>query len=419
MLFQSAKCCFLSRITFPGNVCESVVNGLDTGFGKYMVNKNSRIRQKRCQFDTDSGLLPRIGLQRCLLREIALRRFRGWHIKLGFAPVWLRYILCFFGSGLGLRFLSENMLKKTLGLLAGVGVALTGGTALAADLVYKEPGISLTDPTPVAAQRPAVDGINFKLGVITGAIGGNTNHMFIGSVTTPMPFFNSFGAQLDLGAGIYREDFTSAAAGLHLFYRDPDKGLLGIYGDWGYVNPEHAGRLGVEAAAYMGRWSLDVFAGVQFGQHVNTEFVDEIDLGYYFTDNFRGAVGHRLISRGHVANISFEYMPENAAGWSIYGEAEAGEDEYHSAWLGLRYSFGQSSANTLIERDRSADPLVRIPRNLASVTRCGDIQNVDDWHESWNGFETSYHENLCSDRKTLKKVGAKEGKTGDDEEDDG
>ncbi|MCB1387151.1 MAG: hypothetical protein KDJ80_14540 [Nitratireductor sp.] len=271
-------------------------------------------------------------------------------------------------------------------------------------------GMNMTDPTPFAQQKPAVDGLNFKASAVTGVIGGYANHMFIASVATPMPFINTFGAQLDLGIGNYREDYTSAAAGLHLFWRDPDTGLLGIYGDWGYVNPEHAGRMGVEASLYNDRWTLDVFAGVQFGQHVMTEFVDEVDLSYYFSDNLRGSVGHRLISRGHVANIGFEYMPEGSGGWSVFGEAEAGQDEYHSAWLGLRYSFGQSGANTLIERDRVADPIVRIPRNLASVTRCGTIADPANYYTSWNGFETMKHDHLCADKDELDRRGADEDK---------
>lgn len=305
------------------------------------------------------------------------------------------------------RPLMRTLIKRLGSAIAAT--ALMAVPSLAADIANPD-GINMIDPTPVAEQKPAVDGVNFKLSVVSGAIGGNANHMFIASVATPMPFISSFGAQLDLGIGSYRESYTSAAAGLHLFYRDPDVGLLGIYGDWGYVNPEHAGRVGVEGSLYSGRFTIDAFAGVQFGQHVMTEFVDELDFSYYFTDNLRGSVGHRLTSRGHAANVSFEFMPEGSGGWSVFGEAEAGEDEYHSAWLGLRYSFGQSSANTLIERDRVADPLIRIPRNLASVTRCGEIQDPANYYDSWNGFETTKHEHLCADDKELDDRGAIQGK---------
>lgn len=257
------------------------------------------------------------------------------------------------------------------------------------------------NPKPIAEQMPAVDGVNFKVSVLSGVIGGHSNHMFVGSMALPMPYFSQFGAQLDLGIGSYRSNYTSAAAGLHLFWRDPSWGLIGIYGDWGYVNPEHAGRTGIETSFYMDRFTLDVFAGVQYGQHVFTRFVDEVDLAYYFTDNMRGSLGHRLTSRGHVANLSFEYMVDGSSGWSVFGEAEGGEDDYYAAWLGVRYSFGNSSANTLLERDRIADPLVRIPRNIASVTQCGDLptSKPKTW---WRDTMT----NLCASKEELRNEGA-------------
>lgn len=293
--------------------------------------------------------------------------------------------------------------------LAGLGLALMVGasSAHAADVDFEDLNLNQT-----AEQRPAVDGINAKVSAVTGVIGGYANHMFIASVATGIPYFSQFGAQVDLGIGNYRQDYNSAAAGLHLFWRDPSIGMLGIYGDWGYVNPEHLGRLGTEMSWYNGAWSVDVFAGVQLGQHVLTEFVDEVDLSYYFTDNFRASIGHRLISRGHVGNIGFEFMPAlgGMKGWSVYGEAEAGEDEYYGAWVGVRYAFGSSSASTLIERDRYADPKVRIPRNLASATRCGDIQDPNRYHKSWNGFATNYTQNLCGSADDLADYGAIEAK---------
>ncbi len=268
-------------------------------------------------------------------------------------------------------------------LVAITGLAFANLQANAADFL---------DPTPIAQQEtqeqdsapagkePAVDGINFKLSLLSGVfqrnvLGDATNHMFVGSVSAPIPYLESFGVQLDVGTGIYDDSFTSAAAGLHIFWRDPNVGLFGIYGDWGYVNPEHAGRTGFEAALYLDRYSIDVFVGKQYGQHVYTEVVDEVDLSYYFTDNLRGSVGHRLTSRGHVANVAFEYMPENYGalnGLSYFGELEGGEDNYYAAWGGIRYSFGTGNWKTLIDRDRRGDPPVRIPRNMASVTQCGD-----------------------------------------------
>ncbi len=250
----------------------------------------------------------------------------------------------------------------------------------------------------MAQQRPAVDGINFKFGVETGVFDSYANHMFLTSISTPMPYFQQFGAQLDLGIGSYRSDYISAAAGLHLFWRDPAVGMLGIYGDWGYVNPEHAGRVGIEGSLYNGNWTLDFLVGPQFGQHVNTRGVGEVDLTYYFNDNFKASLGYRLISRGSVGNVAFEYMPEIGAynGWSLYGEAEAGEDDYYAARIGLRYSFGAASATNLMARDREAGVQVRIPRNLASVTQCGDLAVPRP--KTWWRAEMS---NLCGSKDEI------------------
>ncbi len=281
-------------------------------------------------------------------------------------------------------------------ITAVFAVLLCGNLAAAADL---------TDPTPVAHQGPAVDGINFKASVLGGAfqrneLGTADNYMFVGSVAAPL-FSNNFGIQVDAGAGIYDKDFTSAAAGIHLFWRDPSVGMIGAYGDWAYLNPEHAGRVGGEFAIYNGRWSLDVFAGVQFGQNVYTEFVDEVDLSYYFTDNTRGSIGHRLTARGHVANFSFEHLftEEKLNGVSMFGELEFGEDNYSAGWAGLRYSFGTGNWNTLIDRDRKADPIVRIPRNLASITQCGKLDTPIAATE-WRSAITT----LCADEDEINRL---------------
>jgi len=229
-----------------------------------------------------------------------------------------------------------NTFIKTVSLAAGLLAVVN--TANSADL--------LLDPTPVAQQpapdQPAVavDALNFEISLLGGAyqrnvLGTASNFMFTGSVATPIPGFENFGVQLDGAVGVYDGDFTSAASALHIFYRN-GQGLIGIYGDWAYTDPEHGGRVGVELSSYHDRWSVDALVGLQFGQHFESEFIDEVDLSYYYTDNLRVSVGHRL----------------------TFG--------------GIRYAFG-GEASTLIERDRRSNVQVRIPRNLSSVTQCGDL----------------------------------------------
>ncbi|MBL4600231.1 MAG: hypothetical protein JKY82_02470 [Rhizobiaceae bacterium] len=229
----------------------------------------------------------------------------------------------------------------------------------------------LFDSTPIAQQVNAVSGINFSTSLEGGVVDGKSNHMFIGSFTIPLG--SSFGTQVDLGVGSYDSDYSSAAAGLHIFWRDPGIGMFGIYGDYTYINPEHNGRVGFEGSLYHERFTVDVLIAARFGQHVYTTWFDEIDLAYYFTDNFRASIGHRGTSRGNVANISFEALNPNSSGWSVYGDAEIGEDDYSAAHFGVRYAFGSGADSSLIQRDRSSSVQIRIPRGLADISQCGAI----------------------------------------------
>lgn len=275
--------------------------------------------------------------------------------------------------------------------------------ANAADLIL--------DPTPVAQQpapsQPAVavDAVNFEFSILGGGyqrnvLGSASNAMFTASVATPLPIFHNFGAQIDAAAGVYDGDFTSAAAGLHLFWRDSERGMVGIYGDWAYTDNEHGGRVGVELSSYQDRWSIDALVGMQFGQHFETEFIDEVDLSYYYTDDFRISVGHRLTSRGHVGNLSFESLlnEQGLEGVSVFGEIEAGEDNYVGGFAGIRYAFG-SNSSSLIERDRRSSVQVRIPRNLSSVTQCGNL-DVPRPETSLRGEQT----NLCASEEDINAV---------------
>jgi len=250
---------------------------------------------------------------------------------------------------------------------------------------------------------PAVDRLNFTLSGQVGEQGGYGNDMLLGTLAIPLG--HPFGLQLDVGAGRFDDDYKSEAGAFHLFWRNPTRAMVGFYGDWGYINPEHAGRVGFEGSYYFERVTLDILVGVNFGQHVDTQGFDEIDLAYYFTDNFKGTLGHRSTTRGQVANIGFEYMPAQAPNWSVYGQAEAGEDDNHSVFAGVRYEFGSKRQPTLIETDRQSRLPIRVPRNIVNVTRCGKLPEAKPatfWRKKMN--------TMCASRNDLKAKGADEGK---------
>ena len=223
----------------------------------------------------------------------------------------------------------------------------------------------------------AVDGINGSLSLTGGSLGGAVDGLLVASVSAPVPYLASLGFQFDFASGRYdgvTGSVARAAAG-HLFWRNPAVGMLGIFSDYGKLNSLHFGRLGIEGALYHGPWTIDGMLGMEFGQNVLTRFVDEIDISYNFNKNFKASVGHRITARGHMGNIGFEKQfaaYENVA-WSIFGTAEAGEDDFSQAFLGVKASFGSNGAGSLEERDRSKGVKVRIPSNLASITQCGKV----------------------------------------------
>jgi hypothetical protein len=291
--------------------------------------------------------------------------------------------------------LSSNLPPTKLPILVMTALFLAAGSsALRAQEV--------ASPDRAQDDLPAVDRFNFTLSGLAGSQGGWSNDMVLGTFAIPM--FHSFGLQFDMGVGKYDSAYQSEAGAFHVFWRNPSRGMVGFYGDWAYVNPEHAGRVGFEGAYYFDRVTVDVLVGVHFGQHVYTRGFDEIDVAYYFTDNLKGSIGHRNTTRGDVANIGFEYVPARAPNWSIFGEAEFGEDDNHSAFAGLRYEFGPPPPS-LLAGDRQAQVPTRIPRNIVDVTRCGELPESKP-----STFWRSKMSTLCASKNELNREGAREGK---------
>src|SRR5581483_3621576 len=101
------------------------------------------------------------------------------------------------------------------------------------------------------------------------------------------------------------------AAAAHLFWRDPSRGLLGLYGAhtyWDQFGGLSVSHTAVEGEAYLGRFTLQGIAGAEFGDSKtivgalsttiydgHTRFFDQINLAYYPIDQARVYVGHRYL----------------------------------------------------------------------------------------------------------------------------
>jgi hypothetical protein len=254
------------------------------------------------------------------------------------------------------------------------GVALfSSAVAVAAAGLFSVPALSADLPTKAPAMAgcvQAVDGINGKL----AGYGGSSadKGLYGGSGAVAIPLGCEFGAQIDGSAASFDRRFLGTIAG-HLFWRNPTKGLIGLYGsytDWDQAGGVHANHVGGEGEYYFGQWTLQGVAGVEFGNNtsvvtggmtqtynVQTRFFDQVNLAYYLQDNFRVYVGHRYLYGKNAAALGGEYGLPMSHGImaALFAEGRIGDRDNRGIWGGVRFYFGQKD-KTLIRRHREDDP---------------------------------------------------------------
>jgi hypothetical protein len=266
------------------------------------------------------------------------------------------------------------------------GLLLAAGPAGAADLVVKAPRYE--------AFAPAVDGPNGKIEGFGGSFSDKTIYGVKGAFSVPLG--DRFGLQIDGAAGTF-DDSGFGSIGGHLFWRNPAQGLFGLYANhthWDRFSGAHVTQLAGEGELYLGRWSLQGIAGVEFGNRtsrvttstttdvtlattativtefydVKTQFFDKINLSYYPLDNWKVFVGHRYLGGKHAAAVGTEWaLPlAGSALASLFVEGRAGEDDFRGVWGGLKVYFGQRD-KSLIQRHRQDDPIEWTPESLFSI----------------------------------------------------
>ena len=249
--------------------------------------------------------------------------------------------------------------------------------------------------------KPAVDGVNGKLDVYGGA--GQGNSVSISGIpgTISVPIGHSFGAQIDLGSGAFGNSALGAAGG-HLFWRDPDKGLIGAYGD-GLLLGDKVGS-GVwtaagEFEAYLGKFTGRAILGVQGGNSytagltplevysyggrssfaVPDYFTDIVEAKFYPIDDLALSVGHvysfgRNAVTGEVEYLLPEFRGGNIAP-SVYVAGAYGSNNSSNVMAGIRVYFGNHD-KTLIRRQREDDPHTGNHQILRSMLMAKKIANA-------------------------------------------
>src|SRR5690242_1713859 len=181
---------------------------------------------------------------------------------------------------------------------AGLSIFIIAGGA-SAETITNTAAIQ-TEPdgftTTASLRQPAVSAINGKIDYAGGNMNSSEGNNFGASISLPVS--HQFGFQADaLYSRISDLNFYGGAG--HLFWRDPEIGLLGITG--GYLHRDGTDHIntfqaGAEGQVYYKQFTFGLFGGVgsidykysaPFIDTNPTKFVGRISADYYPLENLR------------------------------------------------------------------------------------------------------------------------------------
>jgi hypothetical protein len=246
-----------------------------------------------------------------------------------------------------------------------------GGGAFAADL----PPAPDVHVDISGSPLPAVSGLNAKVDAFGGAY--NEGGIAGGGIAVSIPLGFRYGTQID-GLAASLDDELLLSISDHLFWRDPSRGLLGLYGS--YAHYEGFGgidewRIAAEAELYWDHFTLRGIAGIEGGDadrqvtpagianyEIDTRFYDKVDAAFYPVPDLQLFVGHRYIGGIHALGLGGEYLWRSDGGTATatFAEGRIGQEGNHAVWAGLRFYFGREE-KSLMRRHREDDPALWEP----------------------------------------------------------
>jgi hypothetical protein len=207
----------------------------------------------------------------------------------------------------------------------------------------------------------AVSGLNGKAAVSSGSLDGNSGNIFEGSFAFPLG--KNFGFQADtFYMDVSERDFYGAGA--HLFWRDSEKGLLGITAAGireNEVLDSWAG--GFEGEYYLNHFTLFAQTGMinidyavgplPFIETDATGYYAIVGAGFYPVDNLCLSCSYTHVFDNGLFQGEIEWQtPMN--GLSLFARLARGDNDYDHALAGVRYYFGKQKSLKL--RHREDDP---------------------------------------------------------------
>ena len=212
-------------------------------------------------------------------------------------------------------------------------------------------------------ELPAVDGINARFSV---AKSFDETEILWGEGSLTIPLGHRFGLQLDVGAveleaGMF--DIPIYGASVHFFWRDPARGLIGVYADTIHIT-DFGGFGGInfhgvalETEQYWDRVTFENHLGINDGDYIDPAFFSRSTIAYYPLDALRLHVGHVYGRDHHTFTLGGEWGLGTIrhAATSLFVDSTISEGGDMAALTGFRVYLGRSN-KSLIRRHREDDP---------------------------------------------------------------
>ena len=216
------------------------------------------------------------------------------------------------------------------------------------------------------AEGPAVSRLNGKADAVFGKF--DSEDVYIGAMSLCLPVGDPIGVQIDGAYGDYSAEEYEGVGG-HLFWRDPDRMLIGITGSHQQVGEISLIRSGLEMECYnVENMIIRLAGGYQWGD-AEEDGYGSIGLNYYPISHLRFGAKSELTGNDFLQTLGMEYQPAEVAlpGLSLIAEGALGEDDYDRFIVGLRYYFGEDKP--LIMRHRQDDPPNLLPDGMQHLAR--------------------------------------------------